>query len=157
MVERIKRIKEEIVGVLSVLGSLYLFLSLFSHYSRDPVPFFRSTEPQGPLQNLGGTIGAYTSGWLIIFLGLAAFLIPLFITAYGIKRLLGKEGHRIYLLGSILFILSSCIFLSLFSLTFQTVSVASWVRRSLILQTSYCLFPVPISFHSPPSFLLSYS
>jgi S-DNA-T family DNA segregation ATPase FtsK/SpoIIIE len=119
MVERIKRIKEEIVGVLSVLGSLYLFLSLFSHYGRDPVPFFRSTEPQGPLQNLGGTIGAYTSGWLIIFLGLAAFLIPLFITAYGIKRLLGKEGHRIYLLGSILFILSSCIFLSLFSLTFH--------------------------------------
>ena len=119
MVERIKRIKREIAGIFSVLGSLYLFLSLFSHQIRDPVPFFRVIEPPEPLHNLGGTIGAYISGWLVIFLGLVAFLIPLFITAFGIKRLLGKEGHRIYLFGSILFILSSCIFLSLFALTFH--------------------------------------
>jgi S-DNA-T family DNA segregation ATPase FtsK/SpoIIIE len=118
MVERIKRIKEEIVGVLSVLGSIYLSLSLVSYYIKDPVPFFRSTEPPEPLQNLGGTVGAYISGWLIISLGLAAFLIPLFIIAFGIKRLLGKEGHKIYLIGGVLFILSSSFFLSLLSSTF---------------------------------------
>ena len=119
MAERIKRVKEEIVGVLSVLGSIYLSMSLLSHYARDPVPFFRATQPPEPLQNLGGTIGAYISGWLIIFLGLAAFLIPLFIIAFGIKRLLGKEGHKIYLLGGILFILSCSLFLSLISFTFH--------------------------------------
>ena len=119
MAERIKRVKEEIVGVLSVLGSIYLSMSLLSHYARDPVPFFRSTQPPEPLQNLGGTIGAYISGWLIIFLGFAAFLIPLFIIAFGIKRLLGKEGHKIYLLGGILFILSCSLFLSLISFTFH--------------------------------------
>jgi S-DNA-T family DNA segregation ATPase FtsK/SpoIIIE len=119
MAERIKRVKEEIVGVLSVLGSIYLSMSLLSHYARDPVLFFRSTQPPEPLQNLGGTIGAYISGWLIIFLGLAAFLIPLFIIAFGIKRLLGKEGHKIYLLGGILFILSCSLFLSLISFTFH--------------------------------------
>jgi S-DNA-T family DNA segregation ATPase FtsK/SpoIIIE len=119
MVERIKRIKEEIVGVLSVLGSIYLSMSLFSHYIKDPVLFFRSTEPPEPLHNLGGTLGAYISGWLIILLGIAAFLIHLFIIAFGIKRLLGKEGHRIYLLGGILFILSSSLFLSLLSFTFH--------------------------------------
>jgi DNA segregation ATPase FtsK/SpoIIIE, S-DNA-T family len=119
MAERIKRVKEEIVGVLSVLGSIYLSMSLVSHHAGDPVPFFRSTQPPEPLQNLGGTIGAYISGWLIIFLGIAAFLIPLFIIAFGIKRLLGKEVHKIYLLGGILFILSCSLFLALISLTFH--------------------------------------
>jgi S-DNA-T family DNA segregation ATPase FtsK/SpoIIIE len=119
MVERIKRIKEEISGILSVLGSIYLFLSLISHYIKDPVPFFRLTEPPEPVRNLGGTVGAYISGWLIIFLGLASFIIPLLIIAFGIKRLLGKEGHKIYLFGGILFVVSSSILLSLFSLTFD--------------------------------------
>jgi S-DNA-T family DNA segregation ATPase FtsK/SpoIIIE len=119
MVERIKRIKEEIAGILSVLGSIYLYLSLISHYIKDPVPFFRLTEPSEPVRNLGGTVGAYISGWLIIFLGLASFIIPLLIIAFGIKRLLGKEGHKIYLFGGILFVVSSSILLSLFSLTFD--------------------------------------
>ncbi|HYA12379.1 MAG TPA: DNA translocase FtsK 4TM domain-containing protein [Thermodesulfovibrionales bacterium] len=119
MVERIKRIKEEIVGVLSALGSIYLSLSLISHSITDPVPFFRSTEPPEAIRNLGGTVGAYVSGWLIILLGFAAFLIPLFIIAFGIKRLLGKEGHKIYLFGGILFILSSSLLLSLLSFTFH--------------------------------------
>jgi S-DNA-T family DNA segregation ATPase FtsK/SpoIIIE len=119
MVERIKRIKEEIAGILSVLGSIYLYLSLISHYIKDPVPFFRLTEPPEPIRNLGGTVGAYISGWLIIFLGLASFIIPLLIIAFGIKRLLGKEGHKIYLFGGILFVVSSSILLSLFSLTFD--------------------------------------
>lgn len=119
MVERIKRIKEEIVGVVSVMGSLYLFLSLFTHYINDPVLFFRITEPPEPLRNLGGIIGAYISGWLIILFGFAAYIIPLFIIAFGIKRLLGKEGHKIYLLGGILFIVSSSILFSLISKTFH--------------------------------------
>jgi S-DNA-T family DNA segregation ATPase FtsK/SpoIIIE len=119
MVERIKRIKEEIAGVLSVLGSIYLLLSLISHYIKDPVPFFRLTEPPEPVQNLGCTVGAYISGLLIIFIGLAAFIIPLLIIAFGIKRLLGKEGHKIYLFGGILFVVSSSLLLSLFSLTFH--------------------------------------
>jgi S-DNA-T family DNA segregation ATPase FtsK/SpoIIIE len=119
MVERIKRIKEEIVGVLSALGSIYLSLSLISYSMKDPVPFFRSIEPPETIRNLGGTVGAYVSGWLIILLGFAGFLIPLFLIAFGIKRLLGKEGHKIYLFGGILFILSSSLLLSLLSFTFH--------------------------------------
>ncbi|NWF52709.1 MAG: DNA translocase FtsK 4TM domain-containing protein, partial [Nitrospirae bacterium] len=119
MVERIKRIKEEIAGVLSILSSIYLSLSLISHHIKDPVPFFRLTLPSEPIQNLGGTVGAYTSGWLIIFLGLGSFIIPFLIIAFGVKRLLGKEGHKIYLLGGILFIVSSSFMLSLFSMTFD--------------------------------------
>ena len=119
MVERIKRIKEEIAGVVSVLGSLYLFMSLITHYIRDPVLFFRATEPPEPVRNLGGIIGAYISGGLIILFGFAAFIIPFLMIAFGIKRLMGKEGHKIYLIGGILFIISSSLLFSLLSYTFD--------------------------------------
>jgi S-DNA-T family DNA segregation ATPase FtsK/SpoIIIE len=119
MAEKIKRIKEEIIGVVSVLGSFYLLMSLITHYVRDPVLFFRATEPPEPIRNLGGIIGAYISGWLIILLGLAAFIIPLLIIAFGINRIRGKERHNIYLLGGILFIISSSLLLSLLSHTFS--------------------------------------
>jgi S-DNA-T family DNA segregation ATPase FtsK/SpoIIIE len=119
MAERIKRIKEEVLGVISVMGSLYLYLSLFTNYIRDPVLFFRTTEPPEPLRNLGGITGAYISGWLIISLGLAAYIVPIFLIAFGVKRLLGKEGHKIYLLGGILFILSTSALFSLLSSTFH--------------------------------------
>jgi len=118
MVERITRVKEEVMGVVSLMGSLYLFLSLFSHSLRDPVLFFRTTEPPEPVRNLGGIVGSQLSGWLIILLGLAAFIIPVLIVAFGMKRLLGREGHKVYLLGGILCIISTSILLSLVSETF---------------------------------------
>jgi S-DNA-T family DNA segregation ATPase FtsK/SpoIIIE len=119
MVERIKRIKEEIAGVVSAFGSFYIFLSLITHNIRDPVLFFRDTEPPEPIRNLGGIIGAYISGWLFILLGLVAFIIPLLMLAFGIKRILGKDRHKIYLLGGILFVLSSSLLFSLLSNTFH--------------------------------------
>lgn len=119
MAERIKRIKEEVLGVVSVMASLFLLLSLFSYYLRDPVPFFRTTAPPEPLHNLGGILGAYVSGWLIIALGVAAFIIPVLITVFGIRKLLGKEGHKAALLGGLLFVVSSAVLLALLSHTFH--------------------------------------
>jgi S-DNA-T family DNA segregation ATPase FtsK/SpoIIIE len=119
MVERIKRIKEEIAGVVSALASLYLFMSLITHYIKDPVLFFRVTEPPEPVRNLGGITGAYISGWLIILFGLAAFIIPFLMVAFGIKRIMGKEGHKIYMLGGILFVVASSLLFSLLSHTFN--------------------------------------
>ena len=118
MVEKIKRIKEEILGVFAVMGSLYFFMILFTHHLRDPVLFFRATAPFEPLRNLGGIVGAYVSGWLLILLGISAYAIPIFIMAFGIKRLMGKEGHKIYLLGSLLFLFSFSILSALLSNTF---------------------------------------
>lgn len=119
MVEKIKRIKEEVIGVISVMGSIYLLISLVSHNIKDPVLFFRTIEPFEHYKNLGGVIGANISGWMIIFFGFSAFFIPVFIIIYGIKRLLGKEGHKIYLLGVILFIISSAMLFSLISEAFS--------------------------------------
>jgi S-DNA-T family DNA segregation ATPase FtsK/SpoIIIE len=125
MAERLKRTKEEIAGVLSVMGSLYLALSLFSYYVRDPVPFFRITEPPEPLRNLGGITGAYVSGWLTVLLGFAAYIIPAVLIVFGVKRLLGKERHKIYLLGGCLFVISCSVLFSLLSETFH-ISLQSY-------------------------------
>jgi S-DNA-T family DNA segregation ATPase FtsK/SpoIIIE len=125
MAEGIKRKIQAVVGVVSVMGSLYLFMSLVTHNLRDPVLFLRSTDPPEPIRNLGGMIGAYISGWLFILLGVAAFLIPLLLFAFGIRRVLGKEGHRIYLFGSILFLVSCSLILSLLSYTFD-ISIAQY-------------------------------
>lgn len=119
MAERIKRVKEEVVGVVSLMGSLYLLLILFSHSVIDSVLFFRTTEPPEPVRNLGGVVGAHLSGILIIFLGLAAFIIPVMIIVFGIKRLLGIGGHRIYVLGGVLCVVSTSLLLSLLSYTFD--------------------------------------
>ncbi len=115
MAERIRRIKEEVIGVISVMGSIYLLISLITNNIKDPVLFFRTVEPFEHYKNLGGIIGANISGWMIILFGFSAFLFPVFIIIYGIKRLLGKEGHKIYLLGGILFIISSSMLCTLFS------------------------------------------
>lgn len=125
MAERIKRIKEEVIGVISVLGSLYLFMSLITHNLRDPVLFFRATEPPEPIQNLGGLIGANISGWMIILLGTSAFIIPFLLFAFGLRRILGKDVHRIYLLGGILFVVSCSLMLSLLSYTFD-ITIAQY-------------------------------
>jgi S-DNA-T family DNA segregation ATPase FtsK/SpoIIIE len=121
MAKRIDRIKEEILGVTSIMGSLYLLMSMVTHYIRDPVLFFRTIQPSEPVHNLGGIVGAYLSGWLFIFFGFSAYIIPLLLIAFGIRRLIGKEGHRIYLLGGVLFIISSSLLLSLLSNTFNII------------------------------------
>jgi S-DNA-T family DNA segregation ATPase FtsK/SpoIIIE len=125
MVEGIKRKMQVVAGVISVMGSLYLFMSLVTHNIRDPVLFLRATDPPEPIRNLGGIIGAHISGWMIVLLGIAAFLIPLLLFAFGVRRMLGKEGHRIYLFGSILFIVSCSLIFSLLSYTFD-ITVAQY-------------------------------
>ena len=125
MVEKIRRIKEEVIGVVSVMWSLFFLMVLFSYHLRDPVLFFRATEPPEPLRNLGGMIGAYISGWLLILLGVSAYTVPFFLMAFGIKRLLGKEGHRIHLLGVLLFLVSSSILCALLSNTF-TIAIEKY-------------------------------
>jgi DNA segregation ATPase FtsK/SpoIIIE, S-DNA-T family len=119
MAEGLRRVREEVTGVLSIMGSIFLLLALFTHSLSDPAPFFRTTEPPEPIRNLGGIIGSYLSGWMFIFLGIAAYLVPLFIIAFGIRRLLGREGHRVYLMGSLLLIFSTAVLSALLADTFS--------------------------------------
>ncbi|MEK7333623.1 MAG: DNA translocase FtsK 4TM domain-containing protein, partial [Nitrospirota bacterium] len=116
MAERIKRIKEEVLGVVSVLGGVYLGLSLVTHARWDPSLF---TSTASPVKNYGGIMGAYISDIMLVMIGISSFVIPLLVSVYGVKRLLAKEGHRIHVIGALLFVLSSSILLSLMTSTFD--------------------------------------
>ncbi len=160
MAKKLKRIKEEIIGVIAIMGSLYLLICMLTHYIKDPVLFFRDTQPFEPVHNLGGIFGAYISGWLFIFLGFSAYLIPLLLIAFGVKRLKGRQGHYIYLLGGILFIISSSLFLSLVSITFNIQvekypdGIGGLIGRA-IAYISYSLLSLPGSFIFSLSLFLS--
>ncbi|MEW6109609.1 MAG: DNA translocase FtsK 4TM domain-containing protein [Nitrospirota bacterium] len=116
MAERLKRIREEVTGIISILGGIYLGLSLYSYSKWDPSLF---TFTRTTAKNYGGIAGAYISDFLITLTGLSSFSIPVFLIVYGIKRLLGKKPHRIYLFGAVLFVFSSSLMVSLLLNTFN--------------------------------------
>jgi S-DNA-T family DNA segregation ATPase FtsK/SpoIIIE len=111
-----QRIKAEIIGVCSILGSLYLGLSLLSYWKWDP-SFFTFTT--APVKNYGGIVGAYISDTLITFLGISSYALPLFLLAYGIKSILLRETHRVHLLGAVLFVFSLTVLSALIASSFQ--------------------------------------
>jgi S-DNA-T family DNA segregation ATPase FtsK/SpoIIIE len=116
MAKKVRRIKEEILGVVSVLVSIYLSLSLYSYSKWDPSLF---TFTNVYAKNYGGIAGAYIADFLITLIGLSSFAFPVFLLAYGIRRIMGKKGQKTYLLGAILFIFSSSLMTSLFLSTFH--------------------------------------
>jgi len=108
MAERLKRAKEEFIGIFFTLLSVYLGLALLSYYKWDP-SFF--TETSAPVRNYGGIVGSYLSDLLISIFGLISYSFPLFLSLYGIKRLFGKEKNRqIFIGGLFLIILASLLF-----------------------------------------------
>lgn len=145
MVERIKRVKDEVLGIVSILGGIYIGLSLVTHKKWDPSLF---TFTNSSSKNYGGIVGAYMSDALLMIIGISAFSIPLFILVYGVKRLLRKEAHRIHLIGSLLFVLSSAMLLSLMSATFNLKAennpggitglfIADFIRNLLSIPGAY--------------------
>lgn len=112
----VKRVKTELIGVCSILGSLYIGLSLLSYEKWDPSLFTFTTRAAG---NYGGVSGAYISDGLVTFLGVASFAIPVFLLVYGVKRLFSMQRHRIHLAGAVLFILSASLLSNLITSSFQ--------------------------------------
>jgi S-DNA-T family DNA segregation ATPase FtsK/SpoIIIE len=115
MAEGIRRIKEEVAGLVVTLFSVYITLSLYSYSKWDP-SFF--THSRGPAKNYGGVIGSYLSDTMLSLLGYISYLIPFFLIFYGIKRLLGKAKRKELLIGLLLFVISIPVLLSLISKTF---------------------------------------
>lgn len=112
---KLKRIKDEIVGVVTILGGLYLMLCLVSRSKWDPSPF---TFTSSPAKNYGGIVGAYISDIMFVSIGISSFAVPLLLIFYGARKLFGKEADKTYLLGFLLFILSSSMLTSLMISTF---------------------------------------
>ncbi|MCE5194635.1 MAG: DNA translocase FtsK [Nitrospiraceae bacterium] len=116
MAEKIRKIKDEITGVILILGGFYLALILVTHTKWDP-SFFTSTS--SPAKNYGGIVGAYISDLLFVSLGLTSLIIPVFIIIFGVRSLISKKENRLYIIGALLFILSSTMLASLLSDTFD--------------------------------------
>lgn len=116
MAERVKRAKQEVLGIVSALGSIYLGLSVYTYSKWDPSFFTYSNTTS---KNYGGIAGAYISDTLMTIAGYSAFTLPVFLLVYGIRRLIGKERQRVYLVGGLLFIFSSSLLISLVCATFN--------------------------------------
>ncbi len=116
MAKKISRIKEEIAGIVAVLSSVYLGLSLAS-YSKWDSSFF--TYSASPVRNYGGVIGAYAADLLMSSIGFAAYLMPAALVAYGIRRLLGREKKTVYLLGTLLLLFAVSLLSALLLKTFH--------------------------------------
>ncbi len=106
---------EEITGVISILGGLYLAVSLFTYNKWDTSLFtFSASSPE----NYGGIVGAYISDAILSTIGLPGFLMPAFLLIYGIRKILGKEKSHLHTLGALLFLLSLSMMLQLTSNAF---------------------------------------
>lgn len=103
MRERLSKIRQEIVGIVSILGGLYLALSLFTYSEWDPSPFVVTNLPA---RNYGGIIGSYIADTLFSVIGISSLLLPFLLCLYGIRKMLGKKVHWITIAGILLLMLS---------------------------------------------------
>jgi DNA segregation ATPase FtsK/SpoIIIE, S-DNA-T family len=116
MAQKVRRIGEEICGIASALGGVYLGLTLFSYSKWDP-SFFTFTKT--PARNYGGIVGAHISDLVITITGFSSYSIPLFLLVYAVRRILGKERKKIYIASSLFFIFSLSLMISLVFSTFS--------------------------------------
>ncbi len=121
-----RNIKDEIIGVFSILLSVFIVLSLISYNKWDPSPFsYSKISPQ----NYGGIAGSYISDILVYSIGISSFLLPLILLLYGIKRLIKRQRQLTNLIGSILLIISSSMIVSLIYDNFNISNI--YLRSSL--------------------------
>jgi len=144
---KFSRIKREIIGILIISLSLFVFLSLITHNQWDPSPFNSNAAKTAGVKNLLGIFGSYLSDTLFQCLGLTAYFIPLILLVYGIRVIFGKEKrHRLIIaIGALLILILSVS--SFFTLIFKESSggivgflVTRGTIRLLSVTGSYLLF-----------------
>lgn len=101
----------EIIGVIMILGAVYISVCLLT-YNKFDKSFF--TYSPFPIKNLGGIVGSYLSDIIFSILGISGFLIPPFLLISGVRRFLKKTKNRNKILGSLLLLLSLSVFFQLF-------------------------------------------
>jgi S-DNA-T family DNA segregation ATPase FtsK/SpoIIIE len=87
--EQLDKIKDEIKGFIAILTGSAIFLSLLTYNSEDPTLF--KTHDGAKTFNLLGPAGAFLSDLMFQAIGVCAFLIPIFLLVYGVKRLSLRE------------------------------------------------------------------
>lgn len=84
------RIKRDVSGILLVLISVFIILSLLSYNPDDPSWASVSTVNK-KVQNYGGKVGASLSEALLQFLGLSSLVLPLALVFLGFQSFLPKK------------------------------------------------------------------
>ncbi|PYQ11592.1 MAG: cell division protein FtsK, partial [Acidobacteria bacterium] len=108
------RLFTEAWGIVLLVGSVLLLLSLLSHTPADPT-FFGPGHEGDPIRNLVGSVGANLSEGSLQFLGFCAYLLPLLFGWSGWKKFWNRpgEGRPLRLAGALLTVLSLASLLSL--------------------------------------------
>ncbi|MCX8027213.1 MAG: DNA translocase FtsK [Thermodesulfovibrionales bacterium] len=88
-----KRRLVEIRGIVALLCSIYLGLSVFTYDKWDKSLFTFNNEP---VKNYGGVLGAYISDLLFLCIGVSSYMIPFLLAIYGIRRLMSAERNWFY-------------------------------------------------------------
>lgn len=112
--ESYKRRLLEIRGIIALLLSIYLSLSIFTYDKWD-----RSllTLNHDPVKNYGGIVGSYISDLFFSLIGESTYLLPFLIAIYGARRLMYAERNWFYRFGVIGLIFSVSIISELLSTT----------------------------------------
>ncbi|NPU85299.1 MAG: DNA translocase FtsK [Syntrophaceae bacterium] len=108
------RRKREILGVVGLALSFFLFLSLISYSPADPsLTQYISDDPS--VRNIFGAAGSYTADALIRLLGFGAFLIPILSLVASFRFFLEESFHirAVTALGAVALLLACSGFLSL--------------------------------------------
>jgi DNA segregation ATPase FtsK/SpoIIIE, S-DNA-T family len=124
-----------IIGVLAILGGIYLAVSLFSYYKWDPSLF---TYTNNPVQNYGGIVGANIAELIISALGLTGYILPLFLVLYGFRKIIGAERNFLHIAGFLLLVVALSMLAELIS---QSTSrsldpaggLAGWVLADIFI------------------------
>jgi S-DNA-T family DNA segregation ATPase FtsK/SpoIIIE len=147
--DKIKKIKFEILGIIAIFAGLIILASLITHHDMDPSFFTSNNLASAGVKNLLGLFGSYLSDTLLQIFGFPAYIIPAVLCVYGIRKVLGKEkrhGPAIYTGAIILLVLSLS---SLLALAFNSGGIlgakASAISAMLLsILGSYLLF-IPLA------------
>lgn len=143
--DKIKKIKFEILGISAIFSGLIILASLITHHDMDPSFFTSNKLASAGVKNLLGPFGSYLSDTLLQIFGFPAYIIPAVLCVYGFRRVLDKEkrhGPAIYTGAIILLVLSIS---SLLALAFNSGGIlgakASAISTMVLsILGSYLLF-----------------
>jgi len=152
IMDKIKRVKYEISGVLAFASALIVSVSLITHDKWDPSPFTYTHPGTAHVKNLLGIFGAYLSDILFQSFGFTAYIIPLILLVYGLRKIFKKKAkHKAVVSIAAIIILVFCLS-SLLTLFFKDPSggilgyILTKFSLKLLSTTGSYLFFIPLTF-----------
>ena len=83
----------DVVGFTLLAAAVLLLVAQLSFDSHDIGFLFKQSEKPAPVHNWIGVIGAYLAWFSFLLLGIAAYLAPWLLAAFGVSYLLNFPGY----------------------------------------------------------------